>query len=147
MSKIYIAVHKETKELLTGAKGQAAFEDRNFLGRSMGQTKNKKGTYDVIELDSKELIETALNNNEFKIEVIHTDGDMWRGAYVEMIMPKGCGDINIGSLSECPEDATLERDLNFVYDIPDMMREAYKAGLRGDKFVEIHRNEDEEGDE
>lgn len=42
MSKIYIAVSKTTGQLLTGAKGQAAFEDRNFLGRSMGQTNNKR---------------------------------------------------------------------------------------------------------
>lgn len=143
MSKIYIAICKETKALLTGAKGQAAFEDRNFLGRSMGQTKHKKGTYDVIELDSKELIETALNTQEFKIEVIHSENS-WGEQFVEMIMPKGCEDISIGSLSECPEDATLGRDLNFVYSIPTMMREAYKAGLRGDKFVEEHRDEEEE---
>ncbi|MED2788294.1 hypothetical protein P4261_28095 [Bacillus thuringiensis] len=143
MSKIYIAVSKETKQLLVGAKGQAAFEDRNFLGRSMGQTKNKKGTYDVIELDSKELIEAALNEREFKIEVIHSTN--WNDeAFVEMIMPKGCEDISIGSLSECPEDASLGRDLNFVYSIPTMMREAYKAGLRGDKFVETHRDEEDE---
>lgn len=143
MSKIYIAVSKETGKLLTGAKGQAAFEDRAFLGRSMGQTRNKKGTYDVIELDSQELIRTALNESEFKIEVIHSTN--WNNeAFVEMIMPKGCESISIGSLSECPEDATLERDLSFVYSIPTMMREAYKAGLRGDKFVEEHI---EEGDE
>ncbi|SCV23819.1 Uncharacterized protein BCRIVMBC845_06416 [Bacillus cereus] len=148
MSKIYLAVCKETKELLTGAKGQAAFEDRAFLGRSMGQTKHKKGTYDVIEVDSKELIEKALREpQEFKIEVLHSTSRWSGSAFVEMIMPKGCCDINIGNLGECPEDANLERDLNFVYSIPDMMEAAYEAGKRGDKFVEVHEHEDEEDEE
>lgn len=143
MSKIYIAIHKETKELLTGAKGQAAFLDRNFLGRSMGQTGNKKGTYDVVEFDSQELIRTAMNEQEFKIHVINTAGGMWRGSHVEMIMPKGICDISIGDLHECPEDANLERDLDFVRDIPEMMEAAYKAGLRGDKFVVTYEEEGE----
>ncbi|HDR4868865.1 hypothetical protein AT278_14360 [Bacillus cereus] len=145
MSKIYIAVSKETGQLLTGAKGQAAFLNRSFLGRSMGQTSNRKGTYDVIELDSQELIRTTLNEQEFKIVVRHTEGGMWSGSHVEMEMPKGICDISIGDLHECPEDANLERDLDFVLDIPDMMEAAYKAGLRGDKFVVTY--EEEEGEE
>lgn len=144
MSKIYIAVSKDDKRILTGAKGQAAFLDRSFLGRSMGQTGNKKGTYDVIELDSQELIRTALNEDEFKIVVRHTEGGDWRGSHVEMEMPKGICDISIGDLHECPEDANLERDLDFVLDIPEMMESAYKAGLRGDKFVVEHIEEEDE---
>ncbi|MEK4697835.1 hypothetical protein MKX31_28305 [Bacillus sp. FSL M8-0063] len=144
MSKIYIAVSKTTGQLLTGAKGQAAFEDRNFLGRSMGQTNNKKGTYYVIEVDSQELIRTTTNEQEFKIHVINTAGGMWRGSHVEMIMPKGLSDVSCGDMHECPEDANLERDLDFVRDIPEMMEAAYKAGLRGDKFVVTYEEEGEE---
>ena len=40
--------------------------------------------------------------------------------------------FNIGCLSECPEDAYLERDLSFVYDIPDMIKAAYEAGKKGE---------------
>lgn len=46
--------------------------------------------------------------------------------------------IYVHSLSECSEDATLERDLNFVYDIPALMKQAYDAGVRGESF-EIER--------
>lgn len=42
--------------------------------------------------------------------------------------------VSIGCLSECPEDAMLERDLNFVYNIPKLMRQAYDAGKNGDAF-------------
>lgn len=35
-----------------------------------------------------------------------------------------------------PEDMTLNRDLNDVYEIPAMLREAYEAGKRGEPFEE-----------
>ncbi|EJP81133.1 hypothetical protein [Bacillus cereus] len=143
MSKIYIAVHKETKQLLEGARGQAAYKRRESIGRSMGQSGHKKGTYDIIEVDAAKLIEKAFNTQEFKIEVIHSTN--WNDeAFVEMNMPKGCEDISIGSLSEYPEDASLGRDLSFVYSIPTMMKRAYEAGVRGDVFVETHRDEEED---
>lgn len=40
----------------------------------------------------------------------------------------------IGCLSEYPEDASLERDLKFVYDIVPLMRDAYEAGKNGEPF-------------
>lgn len=41
--------------------------------------------------------------------------------------------LGIGNyLNECPEDAYLCRDLNFVYDIPDLIKNAYEAGKNGD---------------
>lgn len=51
--------------------------------------------------------------------------------------------VNAGCLSECPEDASLERDLNFVYQIVPMMKLAYEAGKRGDAFVVVELSEDE----
>ena len=38
------------------------------------------------------------------------------------------------NLSDCPEDANLGRDLGFVYDIPDALRNAYQAGVSGEPF-------------
>lgn len=47
--------------------------------------------------------------------------------------------VDIGdSLSETPEDATLDRDLSFVYDIPDLMEMAYTAGRNGEEFEIQH---------
>lgn len=43
--------------------------------------------------------------------------------------------INCYDLTECPEDATLYRDLSFVYSIPDMLEEAYEAGKNGEDFT------------
>tara|TARA_Y100000310_G_C20694461_1_gene824528 strand:- start:4453 stop:4671 length:219 start_codon:yes stop_codon:yes gene_type:complete len=37
-----------------------------------------------------------------------------------------------------PEDATLSRDLNFVYDIVPLMKEAWDAGKRGEEFIFVH---------
>jgi hypothetical protein len=33
-----------------------------------------------------------------------------------------------------PEDNRISRDLNFVRRIPNMLKEAYEAGKRGEKF-------------
>ena len=46
--------------------------------------------------------------------------------------------ITIGCLSECPEDAMLERDLNFVYEIVPLMKKAYEAGRNGEALEETH---------
>lgn len=35
---IYVAISKETGKVMTGAKGQAAFLDKDLLRRSLGQT-------------------------------------------------------------------------------------------------------------
>lgn len=56
---MYIAVHKETKAILIGAKGQYAFNSQGTLARSMGITlgyaASKKGVrpkdlYDIHEI-------------------------------------------------------------------------------------------------
>jgi len=38
------------------------------------------------------------------------------------------------NLSECPEDANLGRDFNFVYELPKVLRKAHQAGLNGEAF-------------
>jgi len=42
-----------------------------------------------------------------------------------------------------PEDNTITRDLNFVLRIPDMLKEAYEAGKRGEEF-EIEQIENDQ---
>jgi hypothetical protein len=42
--------------------------------------------------------------------------------------------FSIYDMSECPEDANLMRDLNFVYEIPDLLKQAYEAGKKGEPF-------------
>lgn len=34
-----------------------------------------------------------------------------------------------------PEDLTLDRRLDFIYDIPSLMKMAYEVGKRGESFV------------
>ena len=38
-------------------------------------------------------------------------------------------------LYDCPEDATLERDINTCDDTVDLMAEAYLAGVKGKEFI------------
>jgi hypothetical protein len=37
--------------------------------------------------------------------------------------------------SECPEDANLGRGLNFIYDLPEILREAYQEGAFDNGFI------------
>lgn len=55
----------------------------------------------------------------------------------------GRGGFWIGCLSECPEDAMLERDLNFVYSIENWIKQAYEAGKNGESLAIIHENEED----
>lgn len=48
------------------------------------------------------------------------------------------------NMTECPEDATLNRDLNFVYGISDLMEKAWLAGKNGDTFEIIRIEEDDD---
>jgi hypothetical protein len=79
-----------------------------------------------------------------KIRVIHSVSRWSEEPHVE-IEVDGSEVVSIGSFCECPEDATLYRDLGFVYDIPKLMKEAYEAGKRGEEFeIEETNEEDEE---
>jgi hypothetical protein len=49
--------------------------------------------------------------------------------------------VNIGDLSEYPEDATLTRALGFVYDIPKYLEMAYNAGKSGEALEVIYEGE------
>ena len=54
------------------------------------------------------------------------------------------GSFSIGNLSECPEDSILRRDLNFVYDLDEMLIAAYNTGKNGEELSIIEKNESEE---
>ncbi|KYC67210.1 hypothetical protein [Heyndrickxia coagulans] len=55
----------------------------------------------------------------------------------------GKHELSVRPLNECPEDAYLERDLGFAYDIPDLMKRAYEAGKAGEDFTIIEVDESE----
>ncbi len=52
----------------------------------------------------------------------------------EVKIENGSG-IRLCNMGECPEDATLNRDLSGIYSVESMIREAYEAGKRGDELV------------
>lgn len=68
-----------------------------------------------------------------EVKLIH--GKDWNDAAILEIEVNGKTEISAYPLYECPEDATLERDLNFVYRIPRLMKQAYEAGKSGEPFV------------
>lgn len=72
-------------------------------------------------------------NRYYCIEIYKDDKEMYRMSGAD-------------SLSECPEDATLGRDLNFLFSIPDALKLMYEAGKNNEEIVwkEIYWNEDEE---
>jgi hypothetical protein len=78
-----------------------------------------------------------------KIQVIHSVSRWTEEPHVE-IEVDGSEVVSIGSFCECPEDATLYRDLDFVYEIPRLMKEAWEAGKRGEDFEITEIEEDEE---
>ena len=47
-------------------------------------------------------------------------------------------------LQDCPEDASLERDLYYAYSAVDFFRIGYEAGLRQEEVVFTEVNEEEE---
>lgn len=71
----------------------------------------------IIKTRTKEQIEENDYQNHFEL-------------YINEKLQISVGD----SLSECPEDATLGRDLNFVFGIKDLIKMAYDAGKNGEPF-------------
>lgn len=71
----------------------------------------------TIKTRTKEQIEENCDQNHFEL-------------YIDEKLEISIGD----SLSECPEDATLRRDLNFVFKIKDLVERAYNAGKNGESF-------------
>ena len=72
------------------------------------------------------------------------NGTDWNDCAKLVMKVNGEKVLRISCLSECPEDASLERDLNFVYDIPDLMKRAWEAGKNGEPFEVIDEDMEEE---
>ena len=48
---IYVAIHKDTGRVLSGAKFQTAMTDKTSLARSIGQTGVKRDKYDIYKVN------------------------------------------------------------------------------------------------
>jgi hypothetical protein len=66
---VYFAIHKTSLKLMTGARGQASFEEKATLGRSIGQNYQYqakafdckvKDLYKVYEINLDEAIKSGL---------------------------------------------------------------------------------------
>lgn len=151
MSKIlFVAISKKDGGVITGAKGQYAFGSDEQLRRSLGQslsyTAQRQGVrpqdlYEIHAFDLFKAITPQGDKEPFKVHEVH--GANWNDESWIEINVDGKQVVSIGSLSECPEDASLERDLNFVYDIADLLEKAHKAGAEGRPFVYTDEEEDE----
>lgn len=64
--------------------------------------------------------------------------EFWYKEVNEVVITTPNRRIGVYNLNECPEDATINRDLGFVYSIPDMLKEAYEAGKAGEDFKIIY---------
>jgi len=64
------------------------------------------------------------------IELIHGKNYEEQGTLIIKVNGKG----RINAFPGEPEDFSLERDLNFVYDIIPLMQEAYEAGKKGEEL-------------
>jgi len=155
MTKIYVAISKATGNVMSGAKEQYAFGSTATLRRSIGQayaytarTQNMKPheMYEIHEIDLDKVLHAPPKNSEpFVVKEIH--GTNWNDeARIEFYV-NDSHQFSCGSLSECPEDATLGRDLDFVYDIKDLMKDAWEAGKAGRPFIFLSEDEDEEEEE
>lgn len=148
MTIMKMAILKETGKPITGKRGQYA-EGKTF-GGSLHHTGRKREEYEFVNVDISamdgvrdyQVIPKPGPGKEFNVTMIHSTN--WNDeGHVEILVNNG-NHISIGSLSECPEDASLERDLYFVYDIPDLMRMAHEAGRKGIPFVVEHKDEEDE---
>jgi hypothetical protein len=148
---IFVAISKKTGGVMSGAKGQYAFDDKSTLKRSVNYSyqweANREGKhpselYDIHEIDVAKAIAPQENKEPFTVHEVH--GANWNDESWIEINVDGREAVSIGSLSECPEDASLERDLNFVYDIADLLEKAHKAGAEGRPFVYTDEDEEEE---
>ena len=43
--------------------------------------------------------------------------------------------MGLYNMYECPEDATLNRDLGCIFCLPNIIKEAYEAGKNGEELV------------
>lgn len=68
----------------------------------------------------KIVLHKGKNNDGFACETMEINGKHAMSAY---------------PLYECPEDATLERDITSCSEVVELMRKAHREGIRGNEFV------------
>ena len=59
----------------------------------------------------------------------------FKTVWIDINTEKGRGLICVDELNECPEDATFNRELSFVLDIPRLLKMAYEAGKDGEEIA------------
>jgi len=62
------------------------------------------------------------------------ENEYGEGCFYSVETPKA--GVSFGDMA--PEDATLNRDLNCVYNIPNMLLEAYNAGKNDEELIFEH---------
>ena len=43
--------------------------------------------------------------------------------------------MDLSNMCECPEEATLSRELGCIFNLPSIIKEAYEAGKNGEKLT------------
>ena len=43
--------------------------------------------------------------------------------------------MSLSNMCDCPEDATLNRDLGCIFNLPSIIEEAYEAGKNGEELT------------
>lgn len=70
-----------------------------------------------------------------KVTTIETKRNEYgEGERYELEIMSGGKNISMSAGRGEPEDNSLSRDLNFVYQIPEMLKLAYEAGKNGEEF-------------
>lgn len=78
-----------------------------------------------------------------KIEILREEAEYYPGTdldetiYISLNTKIDCFHISFGKGQ--PEDMTLARDLSDAYKIPNMLKAAYEAGLRGESLEIIEK--------
>jgi len=81
-----------------------------------------------------------------KVIVTSREGDDdsdWRAAYSVLVIGDTTQSIETSFHDGEPEDAMLFRDFNDVYKIPDIIKAAHEAGLRGETLEFEERTEED----
>lgn len=139
MTVYKMAIHKESGELLQGHRGQIVTERGNHAHSiAAGNPGTYRKDYEFVEVDTSLVdgvkdyeLRPIESDKIFRVHTVETPEDEWEYPAYELNVNGRCY-INIGTPE--PEDATLHRDLSFVYDIPGMLKAAYEAGKAGHKF-------------
>jgi len=63
------------------------------------------------------------------------DSGIWNSRSWEELYINGISKLHVHDLCECPEDATIARDLVTCYDVYSLMKLAYEAGKASEELT------------